>query len=409
MYTKWQKNWGLLAFGLALIIGCLFFTTAVQAAGCGGVETSIIDCSSAQDTTGSPVVAILVVIIQILTGLVGIVAIGAFIYAGIMYSSAGGESGQIAKAKEIIFNTVIGLVVFAAMALVLNYLIPGGLFSGNAKLGAGGNGVGDSTIKNGSSIGGGGNSSSGTPIDPSKVAATFDLASYNILGSNVSSWNGAGARSSAILGFLKTVDVAGIQEGREESIEWLTPRMESAGYDITSNKWARNVFWKTSKFTKLKESEIQVGPGKDLVWVKLREKTSSKVFYVADIHLDVTSSSNRLTELRKALPYMKSSMSDAPIIFVGDMNSERGSAQDKLIKSYGFKDAYDIATTKKNMTYRTTLKNYNGGTSGTIDTTSNHQIDHIYVNGSTLVSYVEIKAQKGSDHLPVKATIVLSK
>ena len=102
------------------------------AASCGNVETSIIDCSSANDTTGSSVVALLVTAIQVLTGAVGIVAIGAFIYAGILYAAASGNSSQVAKAKELIAKTVIGLVLFAGMALLLNYLIPGGLFSGNA-------------------------------------------------------------------------------------------------------------------------------------------------------------------------------------------------------------------------------------------------------------------------------------
>ena len=100
---------------------------ASAATECGGVTTSIISCSSAKDSTGSPVVALLVVAIQILTGLIGIIAIGALVYAGILYSSASDNSQQVQQAKDIIKNTVIGLVTFAAMALALNFLIPGGL------------------------------------------------------------------------------------------------------------------------------------------------------------------------------------------------------------------------------------------------------------------------------------------
>lgn len=125
---------GLLFAGLAVAA----FIRPAYAADCGGVDTNVIDCGSANDTTGSPVVAILVVAIQILTALVGVVAIGAFVYAGIMYASASNNTAQISKAKEIIRNTVIGLVVFSGMALLLNWLIPGGLFTGTAKFGAGG-------------------------------------------------------------------------------------------------------------------------------------------------------------------------------------------------------------------------------------------------------------------------------
>lgn len=64
----------------------------------------------------------------ILTAGVGIVAIGAFVYAGIMYSSAGGGAEQIKKAKDIMLQTVIGLAIFGGMGIVLMWLIPGGIF-----------------------------------------------------------------------------------------------------------------------------------------------------------------------------------------------------------------------------------------------------------------------------------------
>lgn len=127
---------------VAVLAGVIVFSSPVLAADCGGIQTAVVDCASAKDTTGSPVVAILVLAIQVLTGAIGVVAIGALVYAGIMYSSASGNAGQVTKAKELIRNTVIGLVLFALMGLLLNFLIPGGLFSGSTKFGAGGNGLG---------------------------------------------------------------------------------------------------------------------------------------------------------------------------------------------------------------------------------------------------------------------------
>lgn len=127
---------------VALVGGAILGPSAL-AADCGGIQTAVVDCASAKDTTGSPVVAILVMAIQILTGAVGVVAIGALVYAGILYSSASSDAGQVTKAKDIIRNTIIGLILFALMATVLNFLIPGGLFSGSAKFGAGGNGLGN--------------------------------------------------------------------------------------------------------------------------------------------------------------------------------------------------------------------------------------------------------------------------
>ncbi len=128
---------------LVALAGVAALGPSALAADCGGITTAVVDCASAKDTTGSPVVAILVVAIQVLTAIVGIVAIGALVYAGIMYTSASSDAAQVTKAKELIRNTIIGLITFALMATVLNFLIPGGLFSGSTKFGAGGNGLGN--------------------------------------------------------------------------------------------------------------------------------------------------------------------------------------------------------------------------------------------------------------------------
>lgn len=407
MTHHWKMGVIFSTFFMLLLASLIFFSPAAHAASCDGIDTSVIDCSGAKDTTDSPVVAFLVIIIQLLTGLVGVVAIGAFIYAGVLYSSASGNVSQTGKAKEIIVNTVIGLVVFAAMALLLNWLIPGGIFNGSGTFGAGGNGLGDNTLKNSDLNKTGSTATSSGKIDPATIAARFSVATYNIRGSDQTSWDSV--RSNAILNYMMTVDTVGTQEGREQSMKWLTPRMKAAGYAVTSNKWARNVWWKTSKFTLVKQGEKQLPNDKDLIWAKLREKTSSKTFYVGVVHLNVLGSSKRMAELRVAMPYIKSTMSDAPVIFLGDMNSEPDSTEDKYIKSNGFKDSYDVANVKKNITYRTTLSGFTGKLTGKLDSSSDHQIDHIYVKGSIIVDAIEVKLQKGSDHLPVQATIVLPK
>ena len=390
----------LLAIATTAIVAAAVSNTPSLAASCGGVATSIIDCRSANDTTGSPVAAVLVVAIQILTALIGIVAIGAFIYAGILYSAASGVAAQVAKAKEIMANTVTGLVVFAGMGVLVAYLLPGSLFSGSASLGA--------TDAEEVALGGGASASSnGNTHNPADVdmtaAANFTVATYNILASDLTSWDSA--RANSILKYLKTVDISGIQEGREQSVKWLTPKMQSAGYARTKNQWARQVFWNTTMFSLVKQGEKELSAGKEIVWVKLKENKSGKQFYFATTHLSVGCSSCRTAELRTGLGYMNSTMTDAPIIFVGDMNSEIGSSQDKQIQSAGFKNSYSIARTKKNITYRTTVPGFTGGLTGKIDTNSDHQIDHIYIKGSLVVQRIEVKNQRGSDHLPVEAAI----
>ena len=80
--------------------------------------------SKAQNTG---IFKLLVFVLQIMTALVGIAAVGTLIYAGVLYSSAGGSNEQVAKSKKLITDTVIGIIVYALMFFALNWLIPGGV------------------------------------------------------------------------------------------------------------------------------------------------------------------------------------------------------------------------------------------------------------------------------------------
>lgn len=125
------------AFGMTIVMGLLQPTMASDA-GSNGVKCSILPksiCDSAKnkakdgDVTNTGVFKLLIFILNILTAGVGIVAVGAVVYAGILYSSAGDNASQVQQAKDMIKNTIIGIVAFAFMYLLLNWLIPGGIFS----------------------------------------------------------------------------------------------------------------------------------------------------------------------------------------------------------------------------------------------------------------------------------------
>jgi hypothetical protein len=70
-----------------------------------------------------------VLVVNILTGGVGVLAIMGIIYASILYTTAGGSKEQIEKAKGVIMNVVIGVVAFLLMFSFVNFLVPGGLFN----------------------------------------------------------------------------------------------------------------------------------------------------------------------------------------------------------------------------------------------------------------------------------------
>lgn len=141
-----------------LSVGLFFAASASVAASnhpqCGGVSTSIVTCPEKGDYTcpdgslvpkadtlcpdGSKPVqkientglwGVLIVAINILTGLVGVVALGGIIYGSILYTSAGGSVEQTKKAMGIIMNVVIGIIAYGLMYVGLNFLIPGGVFN----------------------------------------------------------------------------------------------------------------------------------------------------------------------------------------------------------------------------------------------------------------------------------------
>lgn len=103
----------------------LLFSRSVYALDCAVLPSEI--CSKAEDSEA--IFALLNFFLTILVALVGIVAIGMFIWAGILYASGDANSNRVAQAKTIMTNTTIGIIAFGLMYLALNWLIPGGIFN----------------------------------------------------------------------------------------------------------------------------------------------------------------------------------------------------------------------------------------------------------------------------------------
>lgn len=128
-----------MAIGLpmCLLMGALLLAPPAHAAKkstteCAGVETSIIKCKGNNDSKNiedNGVWQLLLMVINILTAGVGVVAVGGIVYGAILYASAEAKSDQVRQAKTIISNVAIGLVLFALMWAMLNFLVPGGVFS----------------------------------------------------------------------------------------------------------------------------------------------------------------------------------------------------------------------------------------------------------------------------------------
>lgn len=239
---------------------------------------------------------------------------------------------------------------------------------------------------------------------------SFKVATYNIRATELDSWS-KDSRGSAILDYLKTVDVAGVQEVRNDSRAALKKGLSAAGYTKSEANVAVDIFWKTNMFTATDQGSavvldhVKCGGDSDvlkaLVWVKLKEKTSGIEFYFLTTHLDVNTNECRVKQINNVLNIVQSKMADAPAIFVGDMNANSGEEPVNAITSSGFSDAYETATQKINIDSSSTLSGIGG------QRRNGSPIDHIYTKGGVTVSRIEIKDQAGSDHLPVEASLLI--
>lgn len=129
----------LLLSGL-LLVPVVFATVGlsgeVSALGNNGceVDTSIIKCEDVKEGDNVPVEntglwSVLRLVINILIAGVGVLALAGIVYGAVLYTSAGGNTEQVKKAMGIFTNVVIGVVAFAGMWVLLNFLIPGGAFN----------------------------------------------------------------------------------------------------------------------------------------------------------------------------------------------------------------------------------------------------------------------------------------
>lgn len=121
---------GLTVFALA--VGVIAVKPPLVSADCGGAKTSIINCTQGKNpktAQDSGVWGLLMLALNIMTAGVGIAAVGGIVYGSLMYASARDSAEQAKKAIGIITNVVIGIVAYGLMFLILNFLIPGGIFS----------------------------------------------------------------------------------------------------------------------------------------------------------------------------------------------------------------------------------------------------------------------------------------
>ena len=124
-----RKGFGLAALNLLSAFGLINNVSAVDCppgslrAGDGSVN-SISECNLAKDHAGSKdLMKTLDTIINVVLGVLGLLAVAIIIYGGFMYTTSAGDASKIKKAKDTIMYGVIGLVIALLAYAIVNFVL----------------------------------------------------------------------------------------------------------------------------------------------------------------------------------------------------------------------------------------------------------------------------------------------
>ena len=107
-------------------LSCIFIFSLVFFAHPVSAAISTASLTSAGTAAGLPSTSFPILIarlIRILLGTLGVVAVLIVIYAGWLYMSAGGDDTKVKKAKKILMNAVIGLVLILASYSIASFIL----------------------------------------------------------------------------------------------------------------------------------------------------------------------------------------------------------------------------------------------------------------------------------------------
>jgi hypothetical protein len=100
--------------------------------GAGKVEIGVPlvaknNCIENSSATGGAVVAYLRLILQFLSGGIGIVVVLMMVIGGMQYITSAGEPARIKAAKDRITNALTALLLFVMGFAILSFVVPGGI------------------------------------------------------------------------------------------------------------------------------------------------------------------------------------------------------------------------------------------------------------------------------------------
>lgn len=108
--------------------GSVLAATATQNSICTGAELSLVEsgdtkCDKSTQGSTSKVESLIKDIVNILSIIVGIVAVIMIIYGGFRYVTSSGDSGNISTAKNVIIYAIIGLIIAALAQIIVKFVL----------------------------------------------------------------------------------------------------------------------------------------------------------------------------------------------------------------------------------------------------------------------------------------------
>jgi len=105
-----------------------------QSSGCDNIQSNInsgIGAATGNSSTGCPgsttistgIGSIAAEAVNILSVVVGVVAVIMLIYGGFRYITSGGESGNVSNAKNTLIYAVVGLVIVALAQVIVHWVL----------------------------------------------------------------------------------------------------------------------------------------------------------------------------------------------------------------------------------------------------------------------------------------------
>lgn len=247
---------------------------------------------------------------------------------------------------------------------------------------------------------------------------SFKVGTWNVCSEKCSGYPG---RARIMADFLNAnkLDMFGLQESGGKRVGATTNAIFSGGsrkfVRATGGAKARYIFYRPKLFTQLSGGFFPVGDGRHTTWAKFRIKTTGRVFYFVDVHLDNGKGNDgaRAREMNVMLARM-AQINDTglPMIYAGDFNSGRHRGADSpgdKMRAAGMADSFTLAESPVNGEYNTS---YPGG--GTLR--SGAHVDHIFVSEQfTVAGWKQLVRLNGnsyagpflSDHNALSAVVAL--